>query len=108
VVSFTAVHPDGLAHLHRYRPHLVRWDFEPYGLVFDLHWLKKAGAQPVRYLPQADFKHLPPEERPWFQKHEPPACDYSAEEEWRVAGDFSFSGAPEDMIRMIVPDEESF
>ena len=107
VISFTAVHPDELSHLQRYRPHLLRWDFEPYGLVFDRDWLSTRGARPVHYLPAGAFQSLPPSDRPWFQKHEPPGCDYSAEQEWRIAGDLAFAGAPADAIRIVMPDEAS-
>jgi hypothetical protein len=106
VVSFTAVSPDQMAHLHRYRPHLIRWDFEAYGVVFDRDWLATTGARPVHYLPAHAFQRMPADERAWFQKHDPPACDYSAEEEWRIAGDVHFSDAPAGVIRIILPDEE--
>lgn len=102
VVSFTAVSPDRIRELHRYRAHLGRWDFEPWGIVFDRDWLIKKQARSVRYLPSAAFDQLSRVERPWFQKHDPPACDYSGEEEWRVLGDVDFSDAPSDAVRLVL------
>ena len=102
VVSFTAASPERLDELHRYRPHLVRWDFEPWGIIFDRDWLAKREARPVKYLPGKSFARLPPAEQPFFQKHEPPKCDYSMEEEWRVLGDLDFSDAPKDAVRLVL------
>lgn len=102
VVSFTAVSPDRLKELHRYRSHLVRWDFEPWGIVFDRDWLLQRGARPVHYLSNIAFASLVPEQQPWFQKHEPPECDYTIEEEWRVRGDLDFSDAPQDAVRLVL------
>lgn len=102
VVSFTAQSPERIAELHRYRSHLVRWDFVPWGIVFDRDWLAKRQARPVKYLPSTSFPTLPPDERPWFQKHEPPACDYSTEEEWRILGDLDFSDAPQHAVRLVL------
>ena len=102
VVSFTAVSPDRIGELHRYRAHLLRWDFEPWGIVFDRDWLIKQHARPVHYLSNHAFQTLFAEERPWFQKHEPPDCDYSGEEEWRVSGDVDFSAAPSEAVRLVL------
>ncbi len=101
VVSLTAAAPERIGELYRYRPHLVRWDFEPWGMVFDRDWLVKQGARPVHYLPGSSFRTLSTDERPWFQKHEPPGCDYSMEEEWRVLGDLNFADAPRDVVRIV-------
>lgn len=102
VVSLTAVLPERIADLRRYRSHLIRWDFEPWGIVFDRDWLIQCGARPVHYLPSQSFKKLEEHEQPFFQKHEPPDCDYSAEEEWRIQGDLDFSAAPPDAIRLML------
>ncbi len=105
VVSFTEHKPEAVARLHRYRRHLVRWDFQPYGLVFIRRWLEQSGARPVRYLPASAFDALPEEDRPWFQKHEPPGCDYSAEREWRVLGDVDLAAVPPGAVRVVWPRE---
>ena len=102
VVSFTAVSPEQIADLHRYRSHLVRWDFEPWGIVFDRDWLAKQKACPVKYLPSSSFRNLASNEKAWFQKHEPPDCDFSVEEEWRILGDFDFTDAPQNAVRLVV------
>ncbi len=102
VVSFTAVHPERIADLHRYRAHLLRWDFEPWGIVFDRDWLVNRQVRPVQYRPSHEFEQLSPDERPWYQKHEPPACDYSAEEEWRISGDVEFSDVSPALVRLVL------
>lgn len=102
MVSFTAVSPERVADLHRYRSHLIRWDFEPWGIVFDREWLVQRGARPVKYLPAKSFSKLDPGDQPFFQKHEPPDCDFSAEEEWRIQGDLDFSEVPRDAVRLVL------
>lgn len=101
VISFTAAPPERMGELYRYRPHLVRWDFEPFGIVFDREWLESRGARPVRYLPSDEYRGLSADERPYFQKHEPPRCDYSMEEEWRIIGDLDFSNVASSAVRII-------
>ncbi len=102
VVSLTAVSPDKIGELHRYRAHLIRWDFEPWGIVFDRNWLVQKNAHAVKYLSSSSYRNLPAEEKPYFQKHEPPHCDYSAEEEWRIVGNLDFSTAPRDAVRLVL------
>lgn len=105
VVSLTAVSPEKILELHRYRAHLIRWDFEPWGIIFDRNWLVRKNARPVKYLPGAAYRDLAVDEKPFFQKHEPPKCDYSAEEEWRIVGDLDFSDAPRDAVRLMIGDD---
>jgi hypothetical protein len=101
VVSLTPVPPSILAELHRYRRHLIRWDFEPYGIAIDREWLEWQGAAPVHYLPPEAFAALPELERPWYQKHQPPRCDYSAEQEWRWRGDLELDAVPRWAMRRV-------
>lgn len=105
VVSLTAVSPEKILDLHRYRAHLIRWDFEPWGIIFDRNWLVGKNVRPVKYLPGASYRGLTADEKPFFQKHEPPKCDYAAEEEWRIVGDLNFSDAPRDAVRLMVGDD---
>lgn len=102
VVSLTAISPEQVHALHRYRAHLIRWDFEPWGIVFDRNLLVQKNAHAVKYLPSSSYRNLPAEEKPYFQKHEPPHCDYSAEEEWRIVGNLDFSTAPRDAVRLVL------
>ncbi len=100
VVSLTGVHPERIARLHRYQTHLMRWDFEPFGLVFRRDILKDLGARPVIHAPSAAYMRLPPSLRPFFQKCEPPRCDYRAEEEWRIPGDLDLTQLPRESWRV--------
>lgn len=103
MVSFTAASPADLVRLHRFRTHLVRWDFAPVGLVFRRDVLEARGVRPVQYRPERDFLTMPVAERPYFQKHAPPDCDYQAEQEWRLLGALDFRDIPIDAIRVVVP-----
>lgn len=101
VVCFTACEPETLARQPRYRRHLLRWDFEPFGLVFAREVLESWGARPVQYLPARDFESIPSEARSFFQKHEPPQTDWQHEQEWRLKGDLSLSSIPVEAVRVL-------
>lgn len=101
VVCFTACEPEALARQPRYRRHLLRWDFEPFGLVFAREVLESWGARPVQYLPARDFESIPSEARSFFQKHEPPQTDWQHEQEWRLKGDLSLRSIPVEAVRVL-------
>lgn len=103
MVSWTAAPPQALAQLRRWRASLHRWDFRPYAIAVRRDVLERLGARPVRYLPGAELKKLPPAERLFAQKHEPPATDWSAEMEWRTRGDLRLGDLPRDAVRLLLP-----
>lgn len=98
VVCFSAAPPPKLLKLRSYKPSLARWDFEPYAIGIRRTSLEARGARPVRYLPPNEYKNLSKEERHLYQKHLPPNVDTTHEEEWRMLGDFDFSGVPENDV----------
>lgn len=95
VVCFSAARPESLLEARRYKPALLRWDFEPAAIGIRREVAEARGVRPVRYLSPEAFADLAPEERPFFQKHAPPEVDYSHEEEWRCEGDFPLDGIAE-------------
>lgn len=106
IVSFTACTPDLLKELISWRPALIRWTFEPYGLAFKKTVLEKAGALPVIYGNEKAHLDLPIEQQFRFHLCRPDAEDWSREQEWRLPGDLDFRHIrPEDM-RVIVPSKE--
>ena len=103
LVSFTARPPWELGELVRWRRGLARWTFRPYGLAVRRDVLEDLGARPVRYACASELKTLPPGERLFAQKHEPPKTDWSGEAEWRLRGDLSLEKVPNNALRILVP-----
>ena len=111
VVSFTRVPAPDLHRLHVFRPHLGRWDFEPYGICIRHHWLQQHGVRPVQYGSEELWESLAEFERPYFQLHVPsdernPATQWSFEREWRHLGDVELDQLPRDAALVFVPTEQ--
>jgi len=109
VVSFTAVPLLELPALRVFRPHLGRWDFEPYGICLRREWLAARGAQAVCYGDEARWQSLAERERPFFQLHRSrprksrAEIDWSVEREWRHVGDVDLSELPPEAGLVFVP-----
>ncbi len=67
VVCFTERRLGELARYRRYRPHLARWDFEPYGICIDRKWLCQRQTRPVIYGDDRRWARLSSDEQPFFQ-----------------------------------------
>ena len=78
-----------------WQKHRTRWDFEPYGICIRQGSLKKLGTAPVEYGDESTWSQLSAERRPWFQKNQSHIgdrdVDWTAEKEWRLAGDLDLS-----------------
>jgi hypothetical protein len=105
MISFTAAPPEDVAKLRRFRASLHRWDFRPYGIAIRRDVLERLGAHPVRYLSEAELKRLPPDERLFAQKHEPPGTNWSSEEEWRLRGDLRLAELPREAVVVLAPTQ---
>ncbi|MEM7457192.1 MAG: hypothetical protein AAF456_22815 [Planctomycetota bacterium] len=108
VVSFTSVPLSEFAEHRRFRNHLARWDFEPFGIAFDRNWLQSLGAREVIYGRDDQFESLPDSDRPFFQlatgRNKE---DWTAEKEWRLIGNLDLKlPGPTDAV-VFVPDLES-
>lgn len=79
VVCFSERSPDELLNLRRYKPALLRWDFEPFAIGIPKSLCPDI--RPVVYSFQPTNNYL-------YQKHDPPKVDFMHEAEWRNLGDF--------------------
>lgn len=86
VVCFSASPLLEVVGRRRFRPHLGRWDAEPYGLAIAVDAARRLGAQPVLYHDgPAQAAPGPPEER-WRRQARGRTFDWTAEHEWRLPG----------------------
>jgi hypothetical protein len=91
MVSFSQLALPDLLSQRRYRPHLGRWDWEPYGLLIDRRELRQI--RPVIYGSKADYSRLPSHDRAYFQPLDA-KNDWQWEQEWRMAGDVDLKQLP--------------
>ena len=103
VVSFTARPLDELGELVRWRPGLIRWNFEPYGVAVSRDYLSEIGLARVIYGNEDAWKDLVPDHRYRFQLHEPSKTDWSEEMEWRLSGDLDLGAISPEFVKVIVP-----
>ncbi len=103
VVSFTECAPPEISHVAQWRPGLLRWSFEPYGLAFGKEDLFNTGARPVIYSVESAYHDLSPELQYLFQIQEYPGKEWSREKEWRVSGDLQITPQLEATMTVIVP-----
>ena len=108
VVCFTQVPLAEWTDRRSFRPHLSRWDFEPFGIRIQRSWLSARGAEAVRYGDQDLWDALPEHQRPFFQKRftrndQGHTIDWSIEREWRHPGDLLLDELPSDSAQLFVP-----
>lgn len=88
-----------------YRPHLGRWDYEPYGVAIRRQAAEQAGIRRVVYGPAPQRSSLAPDERFRFQA-EGTTYDWRQEQEWRAKGHVALDQfAPQD-LRVFAADRE--
>ena len=92
VVCFTEIPLSKLSEQRRFRPHLGRWDFEPYGIALAGSRLRQHPSfRAVTYGNDEQQAACVPAERVYFQRvktnQHHKAWDWSQEREWRVIGD---------------------
>lgn len=107
VVCFSNVPLAQITERRVFRPHLSRWDFEPFGLAIDREYLQKRGARPVVYGTEQDWKQLPEESRTFFQmeKSKSGNIDWQQEREWRLPGDLNLAQIPRNRAIVFVDSE---
>ena len=87
VVCFSDISFKSLLELRTFRPHLSRWDFEPFGIAIRKSWLAEQGAAAVEYGDDAMWESLSEAKRAFFQFNDPEGnVDWSVEREWRIVG----------------------
>ncbi len=95
-VCFSGNSIDDLLAMRRFRSHLARWDWEPYGIMIEREWLVQHGAKQVSYIDRATAKKRTDEELAFCQitSSESGSIDWREEHEWRSPGDLRLSSIP--------------
>lgn len=101
-VSFSSVPLPRLLDRRQFRPHLGRWDWEPFGLMIRQSTLENLGARPVIYGEESDFPSLNPSDRPLFQPRESGRQVWEFEREWRIPGDLDLRSLPKESVILFV------
>jgi hypothetical protein len=106
LVSFTECLPEELNSLIKWRPGLIRWSFEPYGLVIGKDFLTKLGIRQVVYGGERTFEEMAEEDRFRFQLQRPGGKDWTVEKEWRLEGHLRLDKIASEDITVVVPTLE--
>lgn len=104
-VSLSQVPLQELLARRTFQRHLHRWDWEPYGICIQTHWLEQKGCRPVFYGTKSDFQKLPHEDQPFFQIV-PEGNAWDREREWRIADDIRLAEIPATDAFVFVPSVE--
>ncbi|MBI5572336.1 MAG: hypothetical protein HY914_20500 [Desulfomonile tiedjei] len=103
VVCLTELFPEELREVTRWRPGLLRWSFEPYGIALPKSCLFAMGARPVIYGVEKAFEDLGPDLIHLFQVQRTGGANWAVEKEWRIAGDLRLAGPVLDEMFVLVP-----
>lgn len=95
VTCWSAVPLPELLANRTFRPHLGRWDYEPFGMAIRRSALIRAGAEPVLYGPQSLRSRLPLEQR-WRFQAEGKSGQWREEQEWRLRGSLALDRIADD------------
>ena len=91
VVSLTESRLDQWQQLRKFRGHLGRWDFEPFGIALRRSIVEKIHGRPVVYGDESTWEKFDLSLRPYFQIAESTRgkkkIDWRQEREWRTVGD---------------------
>jgi hypothetical protein len=97
VVCFSGRCPVETAALRTFRPHLRRWDYEPYGIAIQKSWLEQQGARRVEYVEQGSPVH-PFQQIRYSKGSTTSRVDWSLEQEYRFPGDLDLRTVPRDAM----------
>ncbi len=106
VVCFTSLPLDQWLQRRAYRPHLGRWDAEPYGIAIDRGFAESLGIAPVIYGDQQTLDALPSDDR-WLYQAAGETYDWTSEQEWRAKGVVDLSRLPVDAVRVFVTSTDA-
>ncbi|MCO8120805.1 hypothetical protein NHH03_03575 [Stieleria sp. TO1_6] len=104
VVCFSQQPLAWLLSQRRYRPHLHRWDYEPYGIAIRKTAAVAAGFAPVVYGSAGDASTLPADER-YRHQATGKTYDWTREREWRHLGDVDLDRFDVADVRVFVGEE---
>ena len=88
-----------------YRPHLKRWDYEPYGVAIRKEIAVTLGFQPVIYGQPVERKSIRKSDQYRFQAIGK-TYDWTAEQEWRINQDVDLSHLAIDDVRIFVATQQ--
>ena len=103
VCSFTGVPLSEFPSRRKFRRHLARWDFEPFGIAIRREVMEGLGARPVRYLRDETESANTPGDACWTVTD--PKGEWEQEKEWRFEGDLDLNQIPCEAAAVFVPDE---
>lgn len=103
VVSLTECLPDELSNIILWRPGLIRWNFEPFGIGFRKKALIELGAMKVIYGTEKTLQQLPEDRKYLFQIKKADGKDWTVEKEWRLLGDLLLGRIRHEDVVVIVP-----
>lgn len=98
-VSFSQVPLPRLLKRRKFRSHLGRWDWEPYGIFIERSVLEQLGMRPVIYGDEQVFAELSSDLKPFFQSRGT-TYDWTQEREWRILGDIDLRQLPKDSVHI--------
>jgi hypothetical protein len=102
---FTEVPLDQFSARRVFRPHLSRWDFEPFGVAVRRAALELTDARPVQYLARSAIGKIDRETLAWVLPGDA-RTDWRGEREWRVAGNVDLRQFPVEDVFVFVPDQK--
>ena len=103
VVCLSAVPLLQLLRQRCFRPHVQRWDYEPYGVAVRRRAIHQFGGRPVIYGEPVEAKKLPACERFRYQA-EGKTHDWRKEKEWRLACSLSLKSLNPCDVRIFALD----
>ncbi|MGB7325093.1 MAG: hypothetical protein WBD31_09490 [Rubripirellula sp.] len=103
VVCFSALPLADILQRRCFRPHLGRWDYEPFGVAIRKQVLAAMGARPVIYGEPASRKKLAPADRFLFQAAGN-TYDWRAEREWRINATVQLDTLTANDVRVFASD----
>ncbi|MGB7343106.1 MAG: hypothetical protein WBD20_02740 [Pirellulaceae bacterium] len=101
VVCFSAVALSDLLVSRSYRPHLKRWDYEPWGIALRKSAAIEQGAHEVIYGQPGDREKIATSNQFRFQAAGK-TFDWTAEKEWRIAADVDLDSFKDNDVRVFV------
>ncbi len=89
-----------------FRPHLGRWDGEPYGIAIRSAAAQRAGAMPVIYVDAESMPDVAVDQL-WRVQAKGQTYDWTQENEWRIAGTLDLRRCdPDDVVVFVRSDAE--
>ncbi|MEM8910321.1 MAG: hypothetical protein AAGC97_01035 [Planctomycetota bacterium] len=104
VVCFAHVPLPELLARRAYRPHLKRWDYEPFGIAIHAEIARDIGLRPVTYVDSTQHgEDVPMHLRVAAGR----TYDWRREREWRHLGTLDLTALPTSGVAIFVPDQNS-